>query len=215
MKKISLPSMEFMHPFFDKIAKLSKLQRVLICTLVLILIIAPVIYFIYLPKYQEIKRLTKQYRSLVTELDKYKRKAREIHKYRAEVKKMEAEFEIAKQALPESEEIPTLLTNISNSGQDAGLEFILFRPDKERESGFYSEIPVSIKVTGTYYEALNFFERVSKLSRIVNIKDIRISEAKSKKSRRRKKKIGPQKDLLDITCTAVTYKFIEKSAKGK
>ncbi len=214
MKKISLPSMEFMHPFFDKIAKLSKLQRILICVLVLVLIIGPVVYFIYVPKYQEINRLTEQYQSLVAELDKYKRKAREIHKYRAEVKKMEAEFQVAKQALPESEEIPTLLTNISNSGQDAGLEFILFRPEKEIESGFYAKIPVSIKVTGTYHETLSFFERVSKLSRIVNIKDIRISEAKRKKSRR-KVHTGPQKDLLDITCTAVTYKFIEKSAKAK
>ena len=77
-----------------------------------------------------------------------------------------------------------------------GLEFLLFQPKPEVKKDFYAEIPVDIKVSGSYHKLPMFFDNVSRLYRIVNVPNIEM-------------KAGPKKDRLDTSCTAVTYKFLE------
>ena len=86
------------------------------------------------------------------------------------------------------------------SGQDVGLEFLEFTPKSEVRKEFYAEIPVSIKVNGGFHDLAIFFDKVARLSRIVNIKNI---------------DMGPGKDSqeLNTSCTAVTYKFVEPAPK--
>ncbi len=103
-------------------------------------------------------------------------------------------------ALPDKKEIPSLLTNITESGKDAGLEFLLFQPKPEINKDFYAEIPVSIKVAGNYHNVGLFFDKVSRLSRIVNIKDIVMATTREGKG-------------LNTSCTAVTYRFVETEEK--
>lgn len=112
----------------------------------------------------------------------------------------EEQFKIVMRALPEKEEIPTLLTGISKAGKDSGLNFVLFQPKPDVEKEFYAEIPVAIKVTGDYHGVATFFESVAELNRIVNIRDIEMTPDK-------------ESGNLTTTCTAVTYKFIEASDK--
>ena len=205
MKKPSPPSLTFIDPFLEKVGKLSRLQRIMICVVTLALIIAPTVYFVYIPKHEKIETLEREYESLSAELAQYRKKARSLNKYRAEVKAVEAEFNKARQALPESEEIPSLLKNISHAGQDSGLEFLHFRPERERPLGFYAEIPVSMRFRGGYHEVLDFFYRVSKMSRIVNIIDIKMNATKD-----RKRKGDSDMEQLDVSCTSVTYKFVDR-----
>ena len=69
---------------------------------------------------------------------------------------------------------------------------------------FYEEIPVKIKLSGGYHELALFFDKVANLSRIVNIKDLAISEAN----------IYGDKVNLNSSCTAITFRFIEKSQEA-
>ncbi len=218
-KKKSGLSLAALDPFFEKINKLSRNQRILICALVFGSMIGASVYFLYMPKHEEIDRLTAEYESLEKELADAKERASQLNRYKAEIKEVEAQFEVARRALPESEEIPSLLTSISNSGQDSGLDFLLFRPENDVSRGFYAEIPVSIEVSGRYHEAAAFFDKVSRLPRIVNIKDIRIGDQTSR-GRRRGRAETKEENLLQIACTAVTYQFLEsapeaESSKGK
>jgi type IV pilus assembly protein PilO len=128
--------------------------------------------------------------------------ASQLQKYKKEMKEAEDEFKIAMHALPERKEIPTLLSSVSQSGQDSGLEFLLFKPNPDRKVDFYAEIPVAIKVNGGYHNLALFFDRVSRLSRIVNIRDIEIQAA------------GRPGDL-SAQCTAVTYRFLESELDSK
>lgn len=209
MNRISPPSTAFLDPYLEKIGRLSKFQRILICVATLVFIIAPVVYFLYIPKHEQIGILEDEYESLSRELRQYQKKAKSLKKYRAEAKAIEADFEKARQALPENEEIPSLLKNISRAGQDAGLEFFQFRPERESTVGFYARIPVSMKFKGSYHEVLDFFYRVSKLSRIVNIKDIKMSSTKL-----RKQKGENDWEQLDVSCTSLTYKFVDKTPQA-
>lgn len=208
MNKLRPPSSAFIDPYLEKIGRLSRTQRIAICVVTLALIIIPVVYFVYIPKHEKISTLREEYESLSLELSQYKQKAKELNKYRAEVKAIEADFDRARQALPESEEIPSLLKNISHAGQDAGLEFLQFRPESEKKIGFYAEIPVSMRFKGSYHEVLDFFYRVSKLSRIVSIKDIKMNATKD-----RKQKGESNWEQLDVSCTSVTYKFVDKQTQ--
>jgi len=205
MPKLKLPklSMEKLEPFFDRLSKLGALQRLLICIGSYAILVAPFIWFSYLPKLDTIDNLTDEYEKLERKLQVAKRKAAQYNKMMALLKEARGNFEIAKKKLPQTKEIPNLLANITASGQTSGLAFLHFEPRSEVRKDFYAEIPVAIKVQGAYRSVAFFFERLSRLSRIVNIRNIKM---------RPDDKSGD----LSTECTAVTYRFIEAApSKGK
>ncbi len=182
--------------FFAKIEKISKIQRILIFSGVFIAIIAIFVFVLYKPKLAEISKLDKQLKTLEKKLKVAKQNAANLEKFQKQMQEAEVQFKTAMRALPEREEIPSLLTSISRSGQDAGLEFLLFQPKSEVRKEFYAEIPVEMNVKGGYHDLAVFFDKVARLSRIVNIRNISMKRA------------GDTLDL-NTSCTAVTYKFVE------
>ena len=192
--------------FFAKIEKLSKVQRILIFSAVFIAIITIFVFLLYKPKLAEISKLDEQLKALEKKLVVAKKNAADLEMFQKKMQEAEVQFKEAMKALPEREEIPSLLTSISRSGQDVGLEFLLFQPKSEVRKEFYAEIPVAMNVKGGYHDLALFFDKVARLSRIVNIRNISMSRA------------GKTLDL-NTSCTAVTYKFVEpaaeKSAKKK
>jgi len=201
MKKVEIS--KFTKLFLDKIdkiGKLSKLYRILICFGIFLMLIVPCVYFSYQPKVKKIGKLKTEQETLETRLIMARAKAKKHEYFQDKLKKAQAEFKIAVKKLPEKKEIPSLLSNVSQSGHDSGLEFLLFEPKAERTKEFYDEIPVSIIVTGNYHKTALFFDKVARLHRIVNIDDIKMTTIKG----------GGE---LKTSCTAVTYKFVETKPK--
>lgn len=185
----------------EKVGGLSKNARIGIIVGVVIVILLGAWYFVFDKLWKEIDRLETQLEQAIAEMREAEKRAARLEEFQAEMKRVQAQFDIAKRALPESEEIPSLLTSISSSGQDAGLNFLLFEPDKEEEKGFYNEIPINIKVTGSYHQLAEFFFKVSRLARIVNIRDMEVVREFDQK------RADP---TLQIAFKAVTYKFVEQ-----
>ena len=190
------------EPLFEKVEGLSKVQRIVISAVIFGLLIGGFVYFLYWPKFERINRLNTDLKKLEQKLETAKRNAKDLKQFQAKMKEAEAQFQMAMKKLPEKEEIPSLLSSISNSGQQVGLEFLLFEPKPEKKKEFYAEIPVAMNIKGDYHNLALFFDQVARLSRIVNIQNIQMSSAKEKNS----------KDL-NTKCMAVTYKFIETPAK--
>ena len=182
--------------FADKVERLSKVQRLLITLGIVVVVLAAAVWFLYKPKYEKINSLTSTLKTVEKQLVKAKKNAAELEKFQAKMREAEAQFKLAMKALPEKEEIPSLLTSISQSGQDVGMEFLLFEPKAENRKEFYAEIPVAMNIKGDYHNLAIFFDRVARLSRIVNIRGISMS------------RIQDTSDL-STACTAVTYKFVE------
>jgi type IV pilus assembly protein PilO len=197
MKKVSISS-KTLEPLFDRFEKLSKTKRILIFVLPFVLIIGAFVGALFYPKYTNLTQLKGEHEQLENELRIATIKAAKLNRLREELAAAQKDFKLAGKALPEKEEIPSLLASISQSGQDSGLEFLLFQPNPEVNKEFYAEIPVSITVEGTYHDVGTFFDRVSNLSRIVNVENVAMKPAK-----------GEESDLLTMSCTAVTYKFVE------
>jgi type IV pilus assembly protein PilO len=199
MKKLNL-SLQIFAPAIEWVEARTKLQRVLIYASAIVLLVGSFTYFAYLPKHKEIGKLESEYKKLAEKLDKARKTAKQLNYYRTKMKAAEAQFNIVMKALPEKEEIPALLSGISQAARDAGLDITKFQPNQEKAKDFYAEVPITISVSGNYHNVAMFFDKISNLPRIVTIEAV---------------KILPDKEGLKLstTCTAVTYKFIEPVKK--
>lgn len=98
--------------------------------------------------------------------------------------------------LPDSSEIENLLISINQAGGTRGLKFEYFKPEKEIVSEFYAELPIKIKVTGTYDSIGNFATDISQLSRVVVLKDINLTS---------------NNGLISMEATAKTFRYLDSS----
>ena len=193
---------------WHKLSKLSRVHKILISVAILGSLWGCFVWFFYLPQTDKIAKLNQDLKSAQDKLARLKGVEQNLRAFKKEFKETEEKFREALKFLPNNEEIPTLLTSISNLGAQSGLEFLLFQPQKEVPRNFYAEIPVRLEVTGPYHNVATFFDQVSRLSRIVNIGDVTMTEMKAAKT---------QADvvILKTACTATTYKFIEPKEEPK
>lgn len=189
----------------DSLIKLPPKQKAYILLGILALIAGLYWYLLYNPKTAELAGLNVRLEKLQAELNESMAIAADLPRFKAEVTRLNDELKKALLELPDKKEIPSLLTNISKLGIESGLEFIRFKPMKEVPSGFYAKVPVEISLKGTYHEVATFFDKVSKLSRIVNITNINMSGAKDE---------GGEVVLI-TPCLATTYRFIEGESVNK
>lgn len=201
MKKqdFSLASIE---PLIQKIGELTKIQRIIICCVTVALILGGSIYFLYMPKYEMIAKLKKEIAQEEEKLRKTKANAQQLAEYQQKLEAAQAKFNIVAKALPLTSEVPSLLTGISQVGKDAGLSFLLFKPEPEVQKEFYAALPITMNLAGTYHDLGMFFDQLAGMARIVNIKKFDMQLPK-------------QGSALSISCTAETYKFVEPKAEEK
>ncbi len=114
--------------------------------------------------------------------------------YKQQMVEMEQTFGSLLRQLPDSAEVPDLLVDITQAGLGRGLEFVLFKPEKERPAEFYAELPISIKVKGTYHELAQFVSDVAALPRIVTFGSVSIK--------------GSGK--LTMSAKAKTYRYLDE-----
>jgi type IV pilus assembly protein PilO len=112
-------------------------------------------------------------------LDK-KKQAVNLEAYRKQLAEIEESFGEMLKQLPNKSEMEALLTDINQAGLGRGLQFELFRPaPAETRSEFYAELPITIKLAGSYHDIGAFASDISQLSRIVTLNDIALSTSKS------------------------------------
>ena len=122
--------------------------------------------------------------------------------YKQQMDEMEQTFGSLLRQLPNTTEVPDLLVDITQAGLGRGLEFNLFRPEKEQPRDFYAEMPISVEVRGTYHELAQFISDVAALPRIVTFGDITISSS-GKDSK------------LTMSAKARTYRYLDESGVVK
>src|SRR5882724_2422213 len=112
-------------------------------------------------------------------LDKQKQ-AVNLEAYRKQLTEIEESFGEMLKQLPNKSEMEALLTDINQAGLGRGLQFELFRPaPSEIASEFYAELPITIKLAGSYHDIGAFASDISQLSRIVTLNDIALSTGKT------------------------------------
>ena len=188
----------------EQISKLTTSQRLLaaIAVYVVIFLVAQLVFL------RGIKAEVSGQRAALTELTaqrtEYQSRADDRDRFEQEVQDLNTAFTQALLELPDSREIPDLLQRISTIGKKVGLEFLLFEPLDEEFRDFYAEVPVRIQVEGSYHEVATFFDRIGKLNRIVNIRDIEMGAPT----------ITAGRVVLRTSSRAVTYRFLTEDEVG-
>lgn len=202
-KDVSVPA--------DRLAKLTSNQRAAILGGTLLLMVAVFVSLSFLPQRQKLSRLELELAATNAQLAEVKAKVAKLDGFKRDIAAAELEFKKALAMLPDKKEIPGLLSSISQAGSQSGLEFMLFKPRNEVPKQFYAEIPFELKVRGNYHDVARFFDQVSKLPRIVNISDLKMTKPEE---------TGTGQYVVTAECLATTYKFLEgpppdATTKGK
>ena len=141
-----------------------------------------------------------------------KARAVNLELYVQQLKDIEQSFGALLKQLPNKSEMDALLTDINQAGLGRGLQFELFKPAaQERIADFYAELPIHVKVTGSYHDMGAFASDVAQLPRIVTLNDLAIVN---------------EKGTLTMDVTAKTFRYLDeeeiakqkrqaKDAKGK
>lgn len=176
-------------------------QKVLIYAGSLVLLAVIFTVLLITPPLKKVETLRLELENAQSSLSKVKGKAANFGQFKTELEATRAQFQKALLLLPDKKEIPSLLTNISNLGNEAGLEFLLFKPKEVAPKDFYEEIPVEMIVVGPYHNVAVFFDKVSKLPRIVNISNVLMTEPQMVRGAM----------AVKTSCLATTYRFVEST----
>jgi type IV pilus assembly protein PilO len=142
---------------------------------------------------------------LRNQFENKQQRAANLDAYRAQLAEMERSFGAMLRQLPGKTEVPNLLVDISQSGLAAGLQEKLFQPGAEKSNGFYAELPIKIKLVGSYHQFGAFVSGIAALPRIVTLDDIQITPVDAKGGY----------DNLTMDVTAKTYRYIEDEGGSK
>ena len=126
-------------------------------------------------------------------------KAVNLDRYKAQLEEMKESFGTMLRQLPNKTEVADLLVDVSQTGLATGLEFELFDPAGETRKEFYAELPIKIRVKGSYHQFGAFISGLASLPRIVTIHDISI-----------KPKGKGSGGALVMEATAKTYRYLDE-----
>ncbi len=168
--------------------------------LIFIIATGALAYFLaWKPKKPELDAAVAQEQTLLTTLEQKARKAANLDAYKAQLAEMKQSFGAMQRKLPNQTEDPNLLTDISQQGAGAGLDQRLFQPGQQVVKDFYAELPIKMRLTGSYHAIGAFVSGIAALPRIVTLHDVEITSAAKNRG----------VDELQLDVTAKTYRYLD------
>jgi type IV pilus assembly protein PilO len=188
----------------DRFGRIPRPYRVALIPLTVVLVVATYVYFFYGPARTERRSLQTQERQLQQQVSEVQAIVSNLPAFEEELASMERSLRHALLRLPDSKELPVLLTDVSTIGKRAGLEMKVFRPGDEVARDFYAEVPIQIEFSGSFHDIARFFDRIAKLDRIVNIGELNMSISTQ----------SSERTVLRVQGEATTFRFLEGAGGG-
>jgi len=137
------------------------------------------------------------------ELESYRPKLAEIERQLASLKQ---QLEIERRIVPDEKEVDGFMRMMDAEASKAGIEIRRYTSKPTAQKDFYTEVPFEMELDGPYYSMLNFFDRVGKLERIVNVSSLLVSTTRKPMDAKAKKtyQYAPNESIV-ATCTATTF----------
>jgi type IV pilus assembly protein PilO len=176
-------------------------QKVGVVAGVVILLSAANWYFFIDPMQTQIVQRQNSLRALEDELIQKQSIANNLAQFKHEKEILERRLAQALTELPNEANIDDLIRSLSEVGTKSGLTINSIDPQAEQKQSFYASIPIVMSVTGNYHEIGVFLDSVSKLARIVNVTNIRMSQPR----------ISNDKLLVNATYVATTFRFLPET----
>ncbi len=154
-------------------------------------------HFLVSVQLEELDRLEREEGNLRNVFLDRKGKAINLPVYREQLAEMEESFGILVNQLPDKTEVPQLLIDITQAGLARGLDFSLFKPQRERVGDFYATLPIDLRVSGTYHQFGQFVSDLSALPRIVTVGNLGMN--------------GEPDGDLRVTAEIKTYRYLDEN----
>ena len=152
-------------------------------------------------QYETLEKTQGEEQTLRGQYTEKKAKAINFDAYRQQLAEVEQSFGALVKQLPNKSEIDALLTDINQAGLGRGLQFELFRPAaQEKMADFYAELPIRIRITGSYHDMGAFASDVAQLPRIVTLNDLAIAN---------------DKGVLSLDAEAKTFRYLDEEEIAK
>ena len=175
---------------------------ILVRSLIVVVVCAAVLgagyYFDTQAQQVELNQVVKEEEGLWMTFETKQKKAANLDAYKAQMKEMEESFGTMLRQLPSKNEVADLLVDITQTGLASGLDFNLFKPNKEAPKEFYAELPITVNVDGTYHSLGEFAGGVAALPRIVTLHNIELKVADKVTKK------------LTMKATAKTYRYLDE-----
>jgi len=137
------------------------------------------------------------------ELEAYRPRLAEIERQLASLKQ---QLEIERRIVPDEKEVDGFMRMLDAEASKAGIEIRRYTAQPMAQKDFYTEVPFEMELDGPYYSMLNFFDRVGKLERIVNVSSLLVSTTRKPSDAKAKKtyQYAPNESIV-ATCKATTF----------
>src|SRR5579864_4782848 len=137
------------------------------------------------------------------ELEAYRPKLAEIERQLASLKQ---QLDIERRIVPDEKEVDGFMRMMDAEAAKAGIELRRYTAKPYAQKDFYTEVPFDMELDGPYYSMLNFFDRVGKLERIVNVSNLLVASTRKPQDAKAKHtyQYAPNETIV-ATCTATTF----------
>jgi type IV pilus assembly protein PilO len=152
-------------------------------------------WFFIKDQYVQLDRVEKTEQDLRKKYEEKAYQVANLEVFKAQMVEMEETFGALVRQLPSETEVPGLLEDITNTALGSGLALKEVKLQSEQKRDFYSELPINIRVSGSYHELASFVSSVASLPRIVTLHDLTI------------KPTGGDNEQLDMQVVARTYRY--------
>jgi type IV pilus assembly protein PilO len=169
-----------------------------------IAVVAGAYFLVWNSKKPELERAEAEQQQLLATLEQKAKKAANLDAYKAQLAEMEQSFGAMLRKLPNKTEVPNLLTDISQQGTAAGLDQKLFQPNAQVIKDFYAELPIRMRLTGSFHSIGSFVSGIAALPRIVTLHDVEITQVGK----------TPGSDQLQLDLTAKTYRYLDEEEQA-
>lgn len=186
----------------SSVSKLPLLAQLAISIGLGVVVLGGFYYFVYMDMVDEAVKKTSQLENLKKDIGQLEVITAKLPDFQREVSVLEMKLETLKRILPPEKETPDLVRKLQNLAAESQLRIKQFNPGSMVSRDFYQEFPINLEVDGTYHNLASFFDRMSRLTRVVNAAGLKIAAK------------ADQTPSLSITaqCTATTYVYVEAAA---
>jgi type IV pilus assembly protein PilO len=195
-----------------------KVQKIVIGALAMIIVSyvyfgTSFLPFTYPVRKAKIQSMEQEYAKLSAELEKARKVVADMPRLEAEYERLHEQWLSAQELLPEEEEMPDLLRQVTTAGNKAGVVFALFEPQATAPREFHVEHPIKVKVRGGYHQVGIFLSRLANLDRIVNVANLKLTvpagtaSAASRKPGAKKTRLSAE--TVEANFTLVAYTLLE------
>jgi type IV pilus assembly protein PilO len=167
---------------------------VLFC--IFVLVVLGGVWLIWLDEWDELDSAVAREEQLKKEWLESKKTSAALELYQQQLIEVNRAFGALAKQLPSRSEVETLLVEVNQAGLGRGLQFDLFRPDAEQVKDFYAELPINVKVVGSYADLGTFAADIARLPRIVTLNDIDLAKV-------------PATGQLAMTMKLKTFRYLE------